>query len=198
MVLFTAQAHIKDDDTKLPIEGATIELENRDTGMIEFSGVSNADGDWFVYIDDDVGYYINITKAGYEYHTGRFQATHISPLDEVALEPIGLLPLVANASADKTSGNVPLTVNFTGSASGGIPPYSYSWNFGDGGISTSQNPSHTYTVASTYNVTLIVTDSAMVDSADTIGIWAGVTKMEIPWWIILFPIGYLFYKRIKK
>jgi PKD repeat protein len=53
-----------------------------------------------------------------------------------------------------------LTVNFTGSVSGGTPPYSYSWNFGDGLSSTAQNPSHIYSIAGNYTVTFTVTDSA--------------------------------------
>jgi PKD repeat protein len=69
-------------------------------------------------------------------------------------------PLAASASAVPTSGQVPLSVAFTGSATGGTPPYHYSWNFGDGSTSTSQNPSHTYNAAGTYTATLTVTDSA--------------------------------------
>jgi PKD repeat protein len=67
-------------------------------------------------------------------------------------------PLAATASAVPTSGQVPLSVAFTGTATGGTPPYSYSWNFGDGSTSTSQNPSHTYNNAGTYTATLTVTD----------------------------------------
>ncbi|HLK01605.1 MAG TPA: PKD domain-containing protein [Streptosporangiaceae bacterium] len=69
-------------------------------------------------------------------------------------------PLTASAGAVPTSGQVPLSVAFTGTATGGTPPYSYSWAFGDGSTSTSQNPSHTYSTAGTYNATLTVTDSA--------------------------------------
>jgi len=36
---------------------------------------------------------------------------------------------------------------------------SYSWTFGDGAVSTVQNPSHTYATAGTYTVTLTVTDN---------------------------------------
>ena len=63
---------------------------------------------------------------------------------------------VANFSFT-TSG---LTANFSDSSSdsdGSI--VSRSWNFGDGGSSTSTNPSHTYSSAGTYSVQLTVTDN---------------------------------------
>ena len=50
--------------------------------------------------------------------------------------------------------NVPFTVSFTNTSSGGN---SWSWNFGDAGTSNAQNPVHTYTAAGTYTVSLIVT-----------------------------------------
>ena len=66
--------------------------------------------------------------------------------------------LACTAQAAPTSGNAPLAVNFTSTATPsnctGQP--SYSWNFGDGQTSTQQNPSHTYNSAGTYNWTLTV------------------------------------------
>ncbi len=79
-------------------------------------------------------------------------------------------PLAASASAVPTSGQVPLMVGFTGTATGGSPPYSYSWNFGDGSTSTTQNPSHTYTAAGTYTATLTVTDSSTPAKTATSGV----------------------------
>lgn len=61
-------------------------------------------------------------------------------------------PPGANFTGSPTSGNAPLTVQFTDTSSGS--PTSWSWNFGDGGTSTLQNPSHTYNAANTYSVTL--------------------------------------------
>jgi PKD repeat protein len=81
-------------------------------------------------------------------------------------------PLTANASASPTSGQTPLTVNFTGSASGGVSPYTYRWTFGDGGSSTAQNPSHTYSTAGTHTATLTVTDSQSTASSKSLSITA--------------------------
>jgi gliding motility-associated-like protein len=64
------------------------------------------------------------------------------------------LPLPDFNAPDVTDCKVPFTVNFN-NISGGAT--TYSWNFGDGGTSTQQNPSHTYTALGNYNVTLIAT-----------------------------------------
>ncbi|MBK7878305.1 MAG: PKD domain-containing protein [Planctomycetes bacterium] len=62
---------------------------------------------------------------------------------------------VASFTGTPTSGTAPLAVAFTDASTGSIT--SWSWTFGDGGTSTLQNPSHTYTVAGTYTVALTVT-----------------------------------------
>lgn len=65
---------------------------------------------------------------------------------------------VANFSAPVTSRcEPPLTVNFTDLTTGGA--VSWQWDFGDGGTSTLQNPSHIYTAYGDYNVTLIATNN---------------------------------------
>ena len=67
-------------------------------------------------------------------------------------------PPTANFTANPTSGNAPLTVQFTDQSSGSIT--SRDWNFGDGSShSTALSPSHTYNNAGTYTVTLTVTGS---------------------------------------
>ncbi|MBD3285240.1 M6 family metalloprotease domain-containing protein, partial [candidate division WOR-3 bacterium] len=71
-------------------------------------------------------------------------------------------PPAADFSATPTSGNAPLTVDFTDLSSGN--PTSWSWDFGDGNNSTSQNPSNTYISAGSYDVSLTVTNS---DGSDT-------------------------------
>lgn len=64
---------------------------------------------------------------------------------------------VANFSMNVSSGNVPLTVQFTDSSKGVVS--SRLWNFGDGNTSTSQNPIHTYSNTGTYNVNLTVSNA---------------------------------------
>jgi gliding motility-associated-like protein len=64
------------------------------------------------------------------------------------------LPTPDFNAADVTDCKVPFTVNFSDISTGAT---GWSWNFGDGGTSTLQNPSHTYTALGNYNVTLIAT-----------------------------------------
>ena len=70
-------------------------------------------------------------------------------------------PPVAGFTGLPTSGNYPLTVNFTDSSTGSIT--SWSWTFGDSGTSTAQNPSHIYQTTGTYNVSLTVSGPAGTD-----------------------------------
>ncbi len=73
----------------------------------------------------------------------------------------GTVPrLSVTGSVSSTSGSVPLTVVFNNVVSGGTSPYSYTWAFGDGGTSTSQNASYIYRSAGTYTPTLTVHDSS--------------------------------------
>lgn len=70
----------------------------------------------------------------------------------------GPAPVAAAFSANPSSGQAPLTVQFTDQSSG--PVASWSWDFGDGSSSSAQNPSHTYNNAGNYTVTLTVANSA--------------------------------------
>jgi cytochrome c len=85
---------------------------------------------------------------------------------------------IASASADPTSGQPPLEVEF--SSEGSIDPdgtsLTYEWNFGDGSApSTDPNPTHTYTTAGTYTATLRVTDQSGATGVDNVQIVVGNT-----------------------
>ncbi|HZY91250.1 MAG TPA: PKD domain-containing protein [Thermoplasmata archaeon] len=69
--------------------------------------------------------------------------------------PLGISTLVTPAVGD-----APLTIRFDSSGSGGVPPVTYLWTFGDGGSSRLGNLSHTYSTAGTYNWSIQATDSA--------------------------------------
>jgi PKD repeat protein len=67
---------------------------------------------------------------------------------------------VANFTGTPVSGAPPLAVSFTDTSTGS--PTGWIWTFGDigaGNTSTLQNPSHTYTTAGTYSVTLTVSNA---------------------------------------
>ena len=66
--------------------------------------------------------------------------------------------LTAAFTSDKSSFcSTPAAVQFSSQSLGEV---SYLWKFGDGATSTLMNPTHTYSFANNYDVTLIVTDCA--------------------------------------
>ena len=77
---------------------------------------------------------------------------------------VTVAPPVANFTANKTSGGVPLTVQFTDLSTGS--PASWAWDFQNDGImdSTLQNPVYTYPAPGTYTVNLTATNTKGSDS----------------------------------
>ncbi|WP_433529929.1 ThuA domain-containing protein [Micromonospora sp. CA-263727] len=69
-------------------------------------------------------------------------------------------PPVVTATATPTTGIAPVTVAFSGTATDAEEdtPFTYAWDFGDGGTADTLNASHTYTVPGTFTATLTVTD----------------------------------------
>ena len=82
----------------------------------------------------------------------------------------GAAPTV-EATADKTSGPAPLTVEFSaaGSDDGPAGDLQYHWDFGDGnGTSVLQNPTHEYMTKGTYTATVTVKDGGNKTGTDTV------------------------------
>jgi PKD repeat protein len=78
---------------------------------------------------------------------------------------LALVPTIgplAAFTATPRGGQAPLAVDFFDLSTRGFT--SWSWDFGDGGASTEQHPSHTYTASGSYTVSLTVTGA---DGADT-------------------------------
>jgi PKD repeat protein len=74
-------------------------------------------------------------------------------------------------TANLTTACVPAAVQFTdrSTSPSGSTITSWQWNFGDGGTSTQQNPTHTYTNTGFYSVTLQITNSNGCKKTATIG-----------------------------
>jgi PKD repeat protein len=82
--------------------------------------------------------------------------TEVVPQQVVATAP-AIPPLTADFTFTETS---PLNLDFAASASGGVEPYTFAWDFGDGTQGNGQFAQHAYAVGNTYTVTLTLTDSA--------------------------------------
>jgi gliding motility-associated-like protein len=65
-------------------------------------------------------------------------------------------PTTAFSALPLSACKPPLDVNFTNSTIGAV---SFEWHFGDGGTSTLENPTHTYTTAGLFTDTLITTNA---------------------------------------
>ncbi len=116
-------------------DGTVASVEDFNTGVFPVEILTGPDGNI---------YYIDIVT------TELVRITHTS----------GNRRPVITADATPTSGLAPLTVAF--SSAGTYDPdgdtLSYNWNFGDGAMATTANPSHQYTTDGQYDVTLTVTD----------------------------------------
>lgn len=53
---------------------------------------------------------------------------------------------------------------------GGIPPYTYAWDFGDGSTSTERSPSHEYATAGVYKASLTMTDITGISAVQNMNI----------------------------
>jgi PKD repeat protein len=120
-----------------------------------------------------------------------------------ALEPRAYLPLVLvpalepSFAAAPTSGMVPLVTSFSNQSSGG---YTTSlWDFGDGGTSTLKNPSHIYSSAGVYSVTLTISRgelSASLIRGSYITITSPLRNGSFEeGWVDLPPVGTLINQR---
>ena len=94
------------------------------------------------------------------------------------------------------SGYYQTNIQFNGDAFGGIPPYTYHWDFGDGNTSDQQNPTHSYSTVGTFTATLTVHDSTGNHTSDTAQV---DIRYELPTVAITrptYPAIYLFNVKI--
>ena len=133
--------------------------------------------------------YGNHTIRSYAYDSGK-PCTGISFSDIVSFNLVQYTPMVLTASATPTTGNIPLSVAFAANVTGGAPPFTYAWSFGDSSTGTGQAVAHTYATAGTFNWTVTVTDATAATATANGSITAinpivpptvtGVSKMSDP------------------
>lgn len=113
-------------------------------------GTSSEQNPEHVYIDPQPeGYSVTLRISGAQGSDSKTSPDLVIPKEK----------LDAAFEVSKTRGQTPLTIDFADYSKGtGIA--SWLWEFGDGTMSNQQNPSHTYTEANTYDVSLTVTNTA--------------------------------------
>lgn len=83
-------------------------------------------------------------------------------VDNINIRNFNAAP-IASFNQNLTTVCAGTAVSFTDLSSGN--PNSWSWNFGDGGVSTQQNPAHTYQSGGVYDVRLISSNPVGTDTA---------------------------------
>jgi len=150
-----------------------IQLHNTGSGNINISGieVSGMDMDEFIPEHNcsiiNEGATCNVTVWFTPLFSGPKTASLVvisddtyEPTQSVILQGTGgsALPLEATINADPGIGMAPLDVQFNADITGGQPPYSYNWDFGDQTVSEETAPVHTYAESKLYNASLQVED----------------------------------------
>lgn len=179
------------DYTQNWIRRLALDANGAVTGVYNFEPIDGSvDGPYgdIVYLaegPDGALYYVDL---GYSDIGGTFG---ISKIRRIRYVQTNQAP-VAVASANQTSGPLPLSVNFSsaGSLDPEGQPLSYVWTFGDNSTSTAANPTHVYTVAGQYTVRLSVSDGVNSTLATPIFVNAG----NRPTATVLTPQNGIFFR----
>jgi len=98
------------------------------------------------------------TRGEIEQTKGRMQYLEQTSSTSLINVRLDQAELDVNFTASTRTVKVGQDVYFDPRIAGGISPYSYEWDFGDGSTSTDVAPTHAYKSEGSYNVTLKVTD----------------------------------------
>ncbi len=123
------------------------------------------------------------------------EGTTVTKSVTVAVNP----PLSAAPTASPSSPSTGVTVTFASGVSGGTGPYTYGWEFGDGGSSALAAPTHSYSSAGTYTVELWVNDSgggavheslsvSVSSSSSSSGLGSSVGGLPVWAWLALVVV----------
>ena len=94
--------------------------------------------------------------------------------------------LVPSFSVNSQGGCIPFDVQFDCTVPGAI---TWLWDFGDGATSTTEDPSHTYTAAGSYDITLTVTTSSGCNGTVSLPGYITVDPLPVPGFVVNDPGG---------
>jgi FOG: PKD repeat len=141
-----------------PVAGQPVNFFDRSTGRILRWRWDFGDGSPYVFTQNPThvftgtGSNVELWVSNESARTGTIRYVSVRPSN---------LPPVASFSFSPLRATVGQPVQFTDQSAGAT---SWSWNFGDGGTSTLQNPAHVFTSAGERQVTLRVTNAFGSDS----------------------------------
>lgn len=82
--------------------------------------------------------------------------------------------LSATATANPRQGMPPFTTSFSTTVTGGAPPYTYAWDFADGGTANVPNPTHTFVTAGAFECQVTVKDKDGKSAVAPANVYSGV------------------------
>jgi PKD repeat protein len=144
-------------------DNITIKVNATDNIGVETYNIT-VDGEEYQMINDSGNYTHNISISASDSGTLVSSITYNCTFGDVTgnmnstgnvVIDVSILP-IADFSANVTRGTTPLSVEFTDNSSGLVEDWN--WDFGDGNISTDQNPSHVFG-AGNFTVNLTVNNS---------------------------------------
>ncbi len=160
---------ITDNGSGVPSIPITLHIEDPQETIITINLSTN-----------ETGYYLYGYPLDYHAPTGVYNVTTNASIpgreliDTTSFEVLPHIIVVdAYGPYDRTVDHL---IEFHGETTGGIIPYTWLWDFGDGNTSSSQNPQYSYSAAGIYIVTLTVIDVADNQGNDT----AIVTIVSLP------------------
>ena len=113
------------------------------------------------------------------------QATEVKP-DYITVIPFGPAP-DAKFTFTPGIGTAPLTVYFTDTSGGS--PLKWAWDFGDGEVSSLQNPTHTYTTSGRHTATLTVFNQGGSDTTSHT-VWVKAPRQPMAYFMTDKTLGY--------